>query len=1048
MLEQLEDRITPNSYLVNASGDTSGLADGSGSGTSGDLRYCLSKAIADQQQDTITFDSSVFTTGHTTIALSSTLTTGVFTSATNPYGQTAFIVGAKDNITIDGSNAAGLTIDGGGKTRLFVVEGGGTLDLQNLTLKGGQAVGGLGGSSNSGGGGGGAGLGGAVLVDGSTFIATGCTFTNNTATGGAGGTNSLAAAYGNGGGGGGLGGPGGDGRLHYTRNGFNFWGSAGVGGGVNGGGGGTNFQQAAFGGSGGSGKGFGGGGGGGAAGSGEGGHGGDGGFGGGGGGGGAGGFSALNRGGAGGFGGGGGGGGFGGSGVAAGSRGAGGFGGGSGGGGPGPGGGGGGLGGAVFATAGTLTLNNDTFTQNTATGGKAGGSGATAGQGDGGAVFVCNGTTLTDTNITYSGNKVTNGDGTAGTDGDLYVLPLTTTPTVNVTVNNTTPYTGDAFSVSAVSVIGTNNTTIASLTVDSGTLSYTYYMGSGTSGTNLGNNPPKDAGAYTVEVHYISDNASYTNADSTPTSFTITPVPAKITITGSNPTYDGTSHGATGTATGVEKPTPVDLTSELHLYYSSDNGTTFSSSAPVNAGTYEVYYKFDGTTDYNAVSSYTDSLKAVVIGPASAKISITGSSPTYDGTSHGATGTATGVEKPTPVDLTSELHLYYSSDNGTTFSSGAPVNAGTYEVYYKFDGTTDYNAVSANTDSGQTVVIAQATPTLTAAAGSTVVLGTGTPLAASATLGLPGVNETGTLTFTLYSPSNVSVYTDVIAVSGNKSYSSTTGTPTGSAVPTMTGTYQWVASYNGDSNNKGASTKGNTLESAIGAGATLVGTSLYLVGGSTTNDQVTITPSGTSTTGSTGIQISAGLNGKSVSKTYSQALTTVYVVGFNGNETIQMASSLAIPAVVSAGNGNDSVTLGNGNNTVTLGNGNDTTTLGDGNNLFVEGNGNDVVQAGNGDNLIVGSLGHNTLHAGNGSNILIDGSIDGSVTANTAALTQALAYWVASGTSDADIIRTLLGTVKLNTTNANTLLAGSGLDWFFAKYAKDTLNNKPTDSLN
>jgi hypothetical protein len=36
----------------------------------------------------------------------------------------------------------------------------------------------------------------------------------------------------------------------------------------------------------------------------------------------------------------------------------------------------------------------------------------------------------------------------------------------------------------------------------------------------------------------------------------------------------------------------------------------------------------------------------------------------------------------------------------------------------------------------------------------------------------------------------------------------------------------------------------------------------------------------------------------------------------------------------------------------------------------------------------------------------------------------------------------------VNTTNANTLLAGSGLDWFFAKYAKDTLNNKPTDSLN
>jgi hypothetical protein len=34
----------------------------------------------------------------------------------NPYGQTAFIVGASDKITIDGSGAPGLTISGNGKT--------------------------------------------------------------------------------------------------------------------------------------------------------------------------------------------------------------------------------------------------------------------------------------------------------------------------------------------------------------------------------------------------------------------------------------------------------------------------------------------------------------------------------------------------------------------------------------------------------------------------------------------------------------------------------------------------------------------------------------------------------------------------------------------------------------------------------------------------------------------------------------------------------------------------------------------------------------------
>jgi hypothetical protein len=55
---------------------------------------------------------------------------------------------------------------------------------------------------------------------------------------------------------------------------------------------------------------------------------------------------------------------------------------------------------------------------------------------------------------------------------------------------------------------------------------------------------------------------------------------------------------------------------------------------------------------------------------------------------------------------------------------------------------------------------------------------------------------------------------------------------------------------------------------------------------------------------------------------------------------------------------------------------------------------------------------------------------------------------VAGGTSDASTIRTLLGTVTFNSTSANTLLAGSALDWFFATDAQDTLNIKPTDSHN
>jgi len=86
---------------------------------------------------------------------------------------------------------------------------------------------------------------------------------------------------------------------------------------------------------------------------------------------------------------------------------------------------------------------------------------------------------------------------------------------------------------------------------------------------------------------------------------------------------------------------------------------------------------------------------------------------TYDGNAHAASGTATGVESLSPADLTSELHLSYSTDGGTTFSTDAPVDAGTYEVYYTFDGDANYQAVSTPTDSGQAVVINQAVRQLT-----------------------------------------------------------------------------------------------------------------------------------------------------------------------------------------------------------------------------------------------------------------------------------------------------------------------------------------------
>src|SRR5262249_15541903 len=143
----------------------------------------------------------------------------------------------------------------------------------------------------------------------------------------------------------------------------------------------------------------------------------------------------------------------------------------------------------------------------------------------------------------------------------------------------------------------------------------------------------------------------------------------------------------------------------------------------------------------------------------------------------------------------------------------------------------------------------------------------------------------------------------------------------------------------------------------VAPGVSVSGTTLYIVGGNTTSDTASVTPLGAKKDGSTGLAITAKLNGVSISKSFTQTFTAIVLAGYAGNETFTLASPLPSPTPAPAGNGNDTIQLGGGNNTVTVGNGNDTIQLGNGSNVVVEGNGNDSVTAGNGNNLIVGGLG-------------------------------------------------------------------------------------------
>src|SRR5262249_25439043 len=151
---------------------------------------------------------------------------------------------------------------------------------------------------------------------------------------------------------------------------------------------------------------------------------------------------------------------------------------------------------------------------------------------------------------------------------------------------------------------------------------------------------------------------------------------ASIVVNGYTGVYDGNAHGATGSATGVQGE---DLSSLLNL------GASFTD---VPGGT--AHWTFAGNTDYKAASGDT----TLVIRQASASIIVSGYSGVYDGNSHGASGSATGVKGE---DLTSLLNL------GASFTD---VPGGT--AHWTFAGNMDYQSASGTT----AIVISQANASL------------------------------------------------------------------------------------------------------------------------------------------------------------------------------------------------------------------------------------------------------------------------------------------------------------------------------------------------
>ncbi|MBD2518828.1 cadherin-like domain-containing protein [Nostoc sp. FACHB-973] len=497
-------------FIVNQATD-----DGTGL-TAGTLSYAILQANQLAGDDTITIDSDVRVTGVMKTLVNSNIT----------------IVGNNHTLSGDANNN-GIN-DNGDVRSLFILSG--TVSISDLTIANGRAKGG-----DSGQGAGGAGLGGGLFIYDGNVSLTDVAFSNNVAQGGSSGVSGLSKGggglFGNGGGGGG-----GGLFADSTNNNGGYGGNGNYGGSSNGGFGGGGQYQSYSSGTGG----FGGGGGGGV----YGGIGFSGGFGGGGG------YGFYGQG-KGGYGGGG-------------SYAQGGFGGGNGG--ANGGGGGAGLGGGIFVRSGSLTLNNTSFTDNTATGG----TGDNPGQGLGGAIFIMQSTTNTNGNdqgmptvlgtinfvgsSTFSGNSAANDAGTLTNNDDVYGTQIPAAPTVSITAQTPTANEGGSNGVFRLTRVNTNGDLTVNLSIDgSSTASTNDYTLSGGSVNISGNNLTATFTAgqsfLDIDLSAIVDGA-LPEGDET----------LKLNLeTGTGYTADGTNNTATVTIA-------ANNLTNLNVYQGNDNG--------------------------------------------------------------------------------------------------------------------------------------------------------------------------------------------------------------------------------------------------------------------------------------------------------------------------------------------------------------------------------------------------------------------------------------------------------------------------------------------
>jgi uncharacterized repeat protein (TIGR01451 family) len=332
--------------------------------------------------------------------------------------------------------------------------------------------------------------------------------------------------------------------------------------------------------------------------------------------------------------------------------------------------------------------------------------------------------------------------------------------------------------------------------------------------------PPK--GTTNGQTMIVTGMLNFSNSTSLASPTLVTAASPAITLGSTAPTLTdsamlsgGSSPTGSITFTLKQGSTIVFTTSDPV----SGNGTyTASFTLPTTGtvtGTYTWSAHYSGDGNNNPADDQGGAAEQTVVSPANPMLSTTASQSITLGTTAPTisdSAVLSGGYFPTgSIAFTlkqGSTIVFTTSDpvsgNGTYSASftlpttGTVTGTYTWSAHYSGDGNN--NPADDQGGAAEQTVVSPANPAISTTPGGTVVLGSGAKLTDSAVLS-GGYSPTGTITFTLFDPSNMPVYSDIVAVSGNGSYSTATGSNPGGFLPTVAGTFEWVASYSGDGNN-------------------------------------------------------------------------------------------------------------------------------------------------------------------------------------------------------------------------------------------------------